>query len=71
MTQLDLYKRMSRILHDTAACPVRIALEHFNVEWRPEDTEKMGWMTDVIRCPGCLQWIERFVACNTKCKVRQ
>ena len=68
VTQADLYRAVSAALVGTAACPVRVALERFNVEWRAGDAEKMLQLTSVGRCPRCMQWMERVELCNTRCK---
>lgn len=57
MTRIDLYARMCRILRGTAADPVRVALDHFGVDWRDTDTEHLRALCALGRCPKCLQWI--------------
>lgn len=64
MNQIELYRRMARILTRTASCPAHIAALHFNVEWRDEDTDKMGRLTGIVRCYKCLQWLEFHSICK-------
>lgn len=69
MTRTEYYTRIGQILLGTTACPVRIAHESFNMDWRDgPDGAVLRALTGVVRCPTCLQWVN---VEHVNCRVRK